>query len=115
MCECELVPQSAVDDIIRLIDSPKDGPKLMTLFHHSRFGRGACQGTFCGMRALAYLYSQNKLVGNEGLADLKSFLQHRWKGQRPILWGNQLQQAEMEEALHCGLFGLELQSGGCLV
>lgn len=111
MCECELVPQSAVDDIIRLIDSPKKGPKLMTLLHHSRLGRGACQGTFCGIRALAHLYNKNKLVADEGLTDIKAFLQHRWKGQRTILWGSQLQQAELEEALHCGLFGLELQPG----
>jgi glycerol-3-phosphate dehydrogenase len=115
MCECELVPQSAVNDIIRSIAWPKDGPKLTTLLRHSRLGRGACQGTFCGIRAMAYLYSQHKMAGDEGLADLKGFLQHRWKGQRPILWGTQIQQAELEEALHCGLFGLELQSGGCSI
>ena len=57
----------------------------------------------------------NKFAADEGLEDLKTFLQNRWKGQRPVLWGTQLQQAELEEALHCGLFGLELQPGGCSV
>jgi hypothetical protein len=28
---------------------------------------------------------------------------------KPILWGRQLQQAEVMEAVHCGLFGLELE------
>jgi glycerol-3-phosphate dehydrogenase len=115
MCECELVPQSVVNDIIGSIAGQADGPKLMTLLHHSRLGRGACQGTFCGIRALAHFYNMNSIVADEGLTDLKTFLQHRWKGQRPILWGAQLQQAEMEEALHCGLFGLELQPGESLV
>jgi glycerol-3-phosphate dehydrogenase len=113
MCECELVPQSAVDDLIRSMVDEAEGPKLMTLLHHSRLGRGACQGTFCGIRALAHLYNMDKVAANEGLTDLKSFLQHRWKGQRPILWGSQLQQAELEEALHCGLFCLELHRGEC--
>jgi glycerol-3-phosphate dehydrogenase len=110
MCECELVPQSAVNGIIHAIGNQAEGPKLMTLLHHSRLGRGACQGTFCGIRALAHFYNMNKVVADEGLTDLKVFLRHRWKGQCPILWGSQLQQAELEEALHCGLFGLELQS-----
>ena len=115
MCECELVPQSVVDDIVRSSISETTQSKLMTLFHQSRLGRGSCQGTFCGIRALSHLYNMDKFVADEGLKDLKTFLQNRWKGQRPVLWGSQLQQAELEEALHCGLFGLELQPGGCPV
>jgi len=111
MCECELVPQSAVDEIIHTFGDRSEGSKLMELFHHSRLGRGACQGTFCGIRALAHLYNRDELAGDHGLTDLKDFLQHRWKGQRSILWGSQLQQGELEEALHCGLFGLELHHG----
>ena len=115
MCECELVPQSTVDDIIRSTVSEATDSKLMTLLHHSRLGRGACQGTFCGIRALAHFYNNDELVADEGLSDLKVFLQNRWKGQRPVLWGAQLQQVELEEALYCGLFGLELQPRGCLI
>jgi glycerol-3-phosphate dehydrogenase len=37
------------------------------------------------------------------------FFSERWRGQQPILWGEQLAQAELAEALHCGLFGEELQ------
>ena len=111
MCECELVPQSTVDDLIGSVADAADGSRLMTLLHHSRLGRGACQGTFCGIRALAHLYNTGNMAADHGLPDLKDFLQHRWKGQRPILWGAQLQQGELEEALHCGLFGLELHHG----
>ena len=114
MCECEMVPQSTVNDIISSTVSQTASPELMTVLHHSRLGRGACQGTFCGIRTLAHFYDMDKCVADEGLTDLKAFLQNRWKGQRPVLWGAQLQQAELEEALHCGLFGLELQPGGRL-
>ena len=42
------------------------------------------------------------------LDDLKAFLNKRWHGQYPTLWDKQLVQSELMEALHCGLFGLEL-------
>lgn len=115
MCECELVPQSTVDDIVRANIRKTIKSHLMTVFRQSRLGRGACQGTFCGTRALSYFYDRKQFVSDEGLEDLKTFLQSRWKGQRPVLWGTQLKQAELEEALYCGLFSLELHPEGGLL
>lgn len=111
LCECEMVPRSVVDEMIDSF-SDKDGNlNLGTIVSHSRAGRGACQGTFCGARLTGYLYDRGKLSSDQGLADLRRFLRERWKGQAPILWDLQLQQAELEESLYCGLFGLELK--GC--
>ena len=31
----------------------------------------------------------------------------RWRGIRPVLWDVGMVQEELQEALHCGLFGLE--------
>ncbi len=47
-------------------------------------------------------------AADEGLFDLRRFLNGRWKGIRPILWDGSLIQEELQEAMHCGLFGLEL-------
>jgi glycerol-3-phosphate dehydrogenase len=74
----------------------------------SRIGKGACQGTFCGVRVAAYLYDREQFVSDQGLIELRAFFSERWKGIRPILWGMSLIQEELQEALHCGLFGLEL-------
>jgi glycerol-3-phosphate dehydrogenase len=40
---------------------------------------------------------------------LRAFLRERWRGQQPLLWDMPLAQAELMEAMHCGLFGLELE------
>ena len=48
------------------------------------------------------------LEQDKGLDGLKSFLNGRWKGIRPVLWGAGLIQEELQEALHCGIFGMEL-------
>jgi glycerol-3-phosphate dehydrogenase len=37
-------------------------------------------------------------------------LNARWRGMRPILWDTALLQEELQEALHCGYYGLELKS-----
>jgi glycerol-3-phosphate dehydrogenase len=47
---------------------------------------------------------------DEGLSELRSFFSERWKGIRPLLWGAPMIQEELQEALHCGLFCLELGS-----
>jgi len=48
------------------------------------------------------------LKDTEGIAELRNFLRERWRGQQPLLWNTSLAQAELLEAMHCGLFGLDL-------
>jgi glycerol-3-phosphate dehydrogenase len=108
LCECEMVPASAVDAVIDGIRRQGSGPSLYAIGRRSRVGKGTCQGAFCGLRINAYLYDQGKLAGRRGLDDLRSFLSARWRGMRPILWNTALLQEELQEALHCGYLGLEL-------
>ncbi|MDJ0985200.1 MAG: anaerobic glycerol-3-phosphate dehydrogenase subunit GlpA [Desulfobacterales bacterium] len=108
LCECEMVPASAVDSIVGSIRRQNGEPDLTAIALRSRVGKGACQGTFCGVRVTAYLSDQGQLKSGMHLADLRAFLNKRWHGQYPTLWDKQLVQSELMEALHCGLFGLEL-------
>jgi len=108
LCECEMVPKSAVDAIIDSIHEQSGQPNLTAIALRSRIGKGACQGTFCGVRVTSYLYDQGELESEESLTSLRGFLNQRWKGQHPTLWDKQLIQAELLEALYCGFFGLEL-------
>ena len=104
-----MVPASAVDAVIDGIRAQGGRPSLYAIGRRSRIGKGTCQGAFCGLRINAYLYDQGRLAAREGLADLRSFLSARWRGMRPILWDTALLQEELQEALHCGYLGLELE------
>ena len=108
LCECEMVPKSAVDAIIDSIREQNGQPDLKAIALRSRIGKGACQGTFCGVRVTSYMYDQGELESEQSLTNLRDFLSQRWKGQHPTLWDKQLVQAELLEALYCGFFGLEL-------
>jgi glycerol-3-phosphate dehydrogenase len=108
LCECEMVPKSAVDSIVDAIRKQDGKPDLKAIALRSRVGKGACQGTFCGVRVTAYLFDQGELTFDQCLVGLREFLGKRWHGQYPTLWDKQLVQSELLEALYCGLFGLEL-------
>jgi glycerol-3-phosphate dehydrogenase len=108
LCECEMVPSSAVDSIIDSIRTQKVETDLYAIGRRSRIGKGTCQGAFCGIRVTAYMYDRGELVSDQGLKDLKAFLSSRWRGMRPMLWDTALIQEELQEAVHCGIFGLEL-------
>lgn len=109
LCECEMVAQSVVDEIVAGILAHDGQPSLKAIGLRSRIGKGPCQGTFCSQRVTSYLYDRGYLNGSEGQAELSAFLKERWRGQQPLLWDLPLAQAELLEAMHCGLFGLELQ------
>ncbi len=108
LCECEMVPRSVVDEIIRILRKQGGRISLHAIGLRSRIGKGPCQGTFCSQRVVADLYDWSHLNDTEGIAELRNFLRGRWRGQQPLLWGTHLAQAELLEAMHCGLFGLDL-------
>ncbi|BBD08199.1 anaerobic glycerol-3-phosphate dehydrogenase subunit A [Desulfovibrio ferrophilus] len=108
LCECEMVPASAVDEIIHSCRDEFPDPGLQALGKRSRIGKGSCQGAFCGVRVAAHLYENGQMDSRQGLVKMREFFEERFKGQRPALWNAQLVQAELAEALHCGLLGLEL-------
>ncbi|HEY3352201.1 MAG TPA: anaerobic glycerol-3-phosphate dehydrogenase subunit GlpA [Polyangia bacterium] len=111
LCECEMVSRATLDAIARDLRTTP-GTLLADLALRSRMGKGACQGTFCAVRAVAHLYDRGVLTGDRGLAESIDFFRERWRGQHPVLWGEQLAQAELAEAIHCGLHGDELCGRG---
>jgi glycerol-3-phosphate dehydrogenase len=109
LCECEMVPASVVDRITERLKEQHERIDLGAIGLRSRVGRGSCQGTFCGFRICSHLYERGTLGSRQGLSQLTRFLERRWHGLRPVLWGTQLAQEELQEAVHCGLFGLETE------
>ncbi len=113
LCECEMVPQSAVDQIVAAAapENPQ-GMSLAALCLRSRIGKGPCQGSFCGIRVASHLHDQGHYRGAAGLASMRDFFDERFKGQRAVIWGQQAAQMELAEALHCGLLGLDTLPAG---
>ncbi len=109
LCECEMVQADTVKEIVASLPE-KDQSVLHSLGLRSRVGKGPCQGAFCSIRVTAALYDGGVFKSREGISQLVSFLRSRFKGQKPILWGTQLAQSELAEALHCGLFSLEREA-----
>lgn len=111
LCECEMVPQSAIDTIVTSIRQTRGKPDLKSISLRSRIGKGPCQGSFCSLRILSHLHDSDVIgvsPGDSGLKDLKLFLNERWKGEQSLLWDQALVQASLKEMIHSGLFGLEL-------
>ncbi len=108
LCECEMVSKAIIDSIAKSIEKQGGRPNLTSVSLRSRVGKGPCQGGFCGARITAHLYDRGILKSDQGIYELKNFVRERWHGNYPILWDMALEQAELQEALYCGLFGLEL-------
>jgi glycerol-3-phosphate dehydrogenase len=48
-----------------------------------------------------------KAVENNSTATLHAFLEERWKGVRPVLWGEAVKEAELVETIYRDLFNLD--------
>ncbi len=113
LCECEMVPQSAIDQIIHCAPGAEAEMTLEAIALRSRAGKGPCQGSFCGIRIASYLYDQGYYQDRTGLIHMRNFFNERFKGQRAVIWGQQMAQMELAEALHCGLLGLDCLDDAC--
>ncbi|WP_319406625.1 anaerobic glycerol-3-phosphate dehydrogenase subunit GlpA [uncultured Desulfosarcina sp.] len=108
LCECEMVPTSVFNEIAAFLTHKGHRPGLREMGQRSRVGKGPCQGSFCSLRMAAHMYNEGMLNDGEGIGELKDFLNERWRGMQPLLWGPAVSQAELQEALHCGLLGLDV-------
>src|SRR5215212_4011762 len=99
ICECELIGRSRLEAAIRR----RGTNNLDDLRRSMRLGMGPCQGGFCIYRATGILHGVGRLDGSEASESLRSFLQERWKGTWPILYGDQLRQARFDDWVFQGL------------
>jgi glycerol-3-phosphate dehydrogenase len=99
ICECEFVPRADLETAI----ARRETTSLDDIRRTIRLGMGPCQGGFCIFRATGILHRLRKVpsvVANRSLLD---FVQERWKGGQPILYGDQLRQARFDEWVFQGL------------
>jgi len=118
ICECELATRQ---DVERAILSGQTW-SLDDIRRDVRLGMGPCQGGFCTFRAVGLIHelaAQGKttmlaslqaepqaLVEQTDLA-LRDFLQERWKGLLPVLWGQQLRQERLDELIYQSVLNVD--------
>jgi len=103
ICECELVARGALEETIRATA----GIDLDDLRRRLRLGMGPCQGGFCIYRATGIMHGLGGVSAAEADRSLLDFLQERWKGVWPVLYGDQLRQARFDEWIFQGVLDVE--------
>lgn len=80
---------------------------LLDLRRRTRVGMGTCQGELCACRAAELLTQLKVTTAEKSETELMHFLNERWKGVRPVAWGNALRESEFTGWVYQGLCGLE--------
>ncbi|MCX7983184.1 MAG: (2Fe-2S)-binding protein, partial [Syntrophales bacterium] len=102
VCECELVKREAVEDAVNRV-----GVRYISdIQHRTRLGMGPCQGGFCAYRALGIIQGMGRISIEESRHLLEDFLQRRFRGIRPALWGAQLREEQLVEAMYLRILGM---------
>lgn len=103
ICECELITRRRLEQAFL----QRGTTSLDDMRRQLRLGMGPCQGGFCIYRATGILHEVK--VHDAAVADtaLCNFLQERWKGVSPLLWGDQLRQARLDDWIFQGLLDVE--------
>ncbi|HEX4009595.1 MAG TPA: anaerobic glycerol-3-phosphate dehydrogenase subunit GlpA [Solirubrobacteraceae bacterium] len=99
ICECELVPRSKLEEAI----SRTGSTNLDDIRRQLRLGMGPCQGGFCIYRAAGIMQERDRLSAKQADTSLLDFLQERWKGEWPVLYGDQLRQARLDDWIFQGV------------
>jgi glycerol-3-phosphate dehydrogenase len=103
ICECEIVTRPQIEAQLR-----HDPSQIINnLRRELRLGMGPCQGGFCTYRAAAIMHEQQQLSAAAANKALVDFLQERWKGVQPVLWGQHLRQMQLDQGIYLGLLGLD--------
>ncbi|MDR1488960.1 MAG: anaerobic glycerol-3-phosphate dehydrogenase subunit B [Desulfovibrio sp.] len=86
---------------------------LNDLRRRTRMGMGTCQGNFCALRAGAALAESGVLHTLEPQKMLREFLEERWRGIRPLLWGRQLREVELERGIYMASLNIDGRPAQC--
>jgi glycerol-3-phosphate dehydrogenase len=105
ICECEMVTRPQLEAVIKAYgDQPI---ALDDLRRDLRLGMGPCQAGFCGYRAACILHEARDYTGQHTTQALVEFVNERFEGVQPLLWGHQLRQLYLDELIFRRTLGLD--------
>jgi len=98
--EVELVASGGtagfLDDLAQALDDSRRDVRL---------GMGPCQAAFCGYRAAALAPPLDPKSPVDG--GYRDFMNERWRGVRPLAWGQTLSQFELGRRISLELLGAD--------
>ncbi len=102
VCECEIVTQP------QIVEALKGGQvvALNDLRRDLRLGMGPCQGGFCAYRAAGIRHEWVNDTPENTHALLSEFVERRFGGMKPLLWGHNLRQALLAEQIYGRIVGI---------
>jgi glycerol-3-phosphate dehydrogenase len=103
ICECELATE---EEIIHAIHHG-EAKTIDDIRRDTRLGKGPCQGGFCTLRVAGLLHQERTPPAETVNASLHDFLQERWKGVFPVLWGQQLRQERLDELIYLDILNID--------
>lgn len=107
ICECELVTRSQIESHLRESGSPILNDLRRDLRRDLRLGMGPCQAGFCAYRATGLIHDTLNLSNTDSNSQLLQFLQERWKGERPVMWGHSLRSLELDLHIYRNVLGVQ--------
>ncbi|MGE5578058.1 MAG: anaerobic glycerol-3-phosphate dehydrogenase subunit GlpA [Syntrophothermus sp.] len=115
ICECEFVLRAEIQDHLEKLEAAGSSQPpwvlLGDLRRRTRVGMGTCQGAYCAYRTAGIAHQTSPFSALEANRMLAEFLQERWKGTRPVLWGDQSREAALVAQIYAGVFNLDKEAG----
>ncbi|MFH0975325.1 MAG: anaerobic glycerol-3-phosphate dehydrogenase subunit A [Spirochaetota bacterium] len=102
ICECEIVTEGEIAYVIKNFNV-RD---LEDLKRRTRIGMGPCQGELCAYRSAGLFVQYGAAEPEDADKLLADFIEERWKGIRPVFWGDAMREAEFIYWVYEGLFGI---------
>lgn len=96
ICECENVTRAEIE----LVANEPSSHSISDVRRRTRLGMGTCQGTFCTYRAVGTVTALNRDWTIDTRKLFRDFLEARWKGIRPVMWGNQMRDVELTRGIY---------------
>ena len=102
ICECENVTMAEVEEAA----ADSTSYMISDVRRKTRMGMGTCQGAFCTFRSVGAVEANGLPWGKDTNGLFKEFLQSRFKGIRPILWGNVMREMELTRGIYEGTLNI---------
>jgi glycerol-3-phosphate dehydrogenase len=99
ICECELISRGRLEQVI----DRRGTVELDDIRRQLRLGMGPCQGGFCIYRAAGILHRREGIATEQANRALIDYVAERWKGVWPVLYGDQLRQARLDDWIFQGV------------
>lgn len=107
VCECENVTLAEIQEIA----AEPSSYTISDVRRRTRLGMGTCQGAFCAYRGVGAVDSAAYPWAKDTAFLFKEFIETRWKGIRPVLWGNMIRDVELTR----GIYDAALNIGGMVI